>query len=205
MMQVEVRMGEPALQQDRIPYEDYLAFEATAEERHMYWDGEVFAMAGASMTHTLLESNVHAHLFLALRGHPCAPFTGNQRLRALGTDRSVYPDCVVVCGKREAHPEDAQAATNPAVVVEVLSDSTEAFDRGDKFAYYRSFASLQELVFLSQKAVRVERYRRGADGDWTLRDLGPGEALELASVGVTVAVDDLYAGADFGEGAAAGA
>ena len=201
----EVWMAVPALRQDRISYEDYLAFEATAEERHLYWDGAVVAKAGASMTHTLLESNVHLSLGLALRGRPCAAFTGNQRLRALGTERSVYPDCVVVCGPREAHPDDPQAVTNPVVVVEVLSDSTEAFDRGDKFAYYRSFTSLQELVFLSQKAARVERYRRGADGEWTLRDLGAGDVLALCSIDVTVSIDELYAGAQLGGGAGQGA
>lgn len=190
-------MGEPALKRERFTYAEYLELEADSPARHIFWDGEVFAMAGGSIQHNTLESNVHGLLFAALRGQPCRPFTGNCRLRALNSERAVFADVVVVCGPVITHPADGTATTNPTVVVEVLSKSTEAFDRGDKFVYYRSFPTLRSVLFLSQREVRVERYVRGLDDDWRLRDLGPGGTLEIPEIGARLAVEQIYENVHF--------
>lgn len=189
-------MAEPALKKDRLTYDEYRAIEDNTDVRHIFWDGEMFAMSGASDAHNIIESNVIISLGIALRGRPCRASTGNRRLRALGSDDAVYADATVICGGTVTHPEDRNAATNPVVVVEVLSDSTEKFDRGDKFAYYRSFPSIREVVLISQKQVRVERFTRTASGSWLLTELREGAALALESVDVSIPVADLYEGTE---------
>lgn len=189
-------MAEPALKKDRLTYDEYRAIEDNTDVRHIFWDGEMFAMSGASDAHNIIESNVHAMLHAALRGGPCRASTGNRRLRALGSDDAVYADATVICGGTVTHPGDRNAATNPVVVVEVLSDSTEKFDRGDKFAYYRSFESIREVVLISQKQVRVERFTRTASGSWLMTELREGAALALESVHVSIPVADLYEGTE---------
>ena len=189
-------MVEPALKQALFTYEEYLAVEAASPERHIYWDGEIYAMAGASVWHTTLETNLVGLLGTALKGGPCRPLVGNQRLRAPDSDRAVYADATVVCGPPVMHPQDRDALSNPTVIVEVLSKSTEAFDRGDKFTYYRSFPTLRVVVLVSQKAERVECYRRGERGVWSLHDLGADDVLDLPEVGASVALRDLYAGTE---------
>lgn len=187
-------MSEPALKQPRMSYQEYLEIEDKSDERHIFWDGEMFAMSGASPDHYAIETNLTGLLFIALRGHPCRPLTGNARLRAPHATRAVYADAVVVCGPVAPHSDDGNAVTNPTVIFEVLSDTTESFDRGDKFTYYRSFPSVREVVFVSQKERRVERFTRAEDATWNLRDLGPDDLLALDSVGVTIQVAELYEG-----------
>ena len=187
-------MALPALKQTHLSYADYLALEQGSQEKHTYWDGEIFAMAGASQEHYLLESRLVVRLGMQMVGKPCQPYTGNVRLRQIDSDKAVYADAVVVCGRLSMHPDDPQAATNPTVVMEVLSDSTEVFDRGAKFAYYRTFPSLQSFVLLSQAAPRVEHYRREADGRWVIEDLGVDDTLHLPSVDAHLAVREIYEG-----------
>lgn len=184
-------MGLPADKISRASYAEYLAFEEESNERHMYWEGEIFAMSGGSQDHYALESAIHLLLGIALGNGPCRAYTGNMRLRPPDGEDAVYADAVVVCGPREPHPEDPGAVTNPSVIVEVLSPTTERFDRGDKFTYYRSFSSIQHVVFLSQKALAIEHYSRQPDGAWRLRDLHPGDSLAL--LGVSLRVEEIYA------------
>ncbi len=105
-----------------------------------------------------------------------------------------HPDVSVVCGPRQLDPEDPNAVTNPTVIVEVLSKSTERYDRTDKLVHYRRIPSLRDYLLVSQTEVRVEHYRRNDDGTWTLRDVRAGESVALASLDVTLAIDDVYAG-----------
>lgn len=147
-------MGPPAVKSERVSWEEYLALEDPSGERWMYWDGELFAMAGATFAHDVIESNLHILFGGALRGSPCRPFTSNRRLRALEGDRSAFPDLSIVCGPHVAHPDDANATMNPTAVFEVLSDSTEAFDRGDKFAWYRGSPSVSWASSLGDAVAR---------------------------------------------------
>ncbi len=189
-------MAQPAVKLPRYTYEEYLEMEDRAEERHIFWDGEIYAMAGASLKHVALETNLAGALWQRLRDRPCRALVGNQRLRALDSERTVYADASIVCGRIVLHPESSSALTNPTVIFEILSESTEAFDRGDKFAYYRSFESIRSVVLLSQKTRRVERYYRDERGVWSLEDLGPDDTLRLPEVEVSLPITQIYEGTE---------
>jgi Uma2 family endonuclease len=186
-----VRMAQAAVRV-RLSPEEYLAMERSAEQRHEYADGEVFAMAGGTREHNLTTGNIHGELRLALIDRPCEVYNSDMKVQIAATDRYVYPDVAVACGEPKFEDETRDTLLNPVVIVEVLSDSTEAYDRGDKFAQYQMIPSLRDYVLASQKAVRIEHFRRLPDGTWLLRNLGPGERLVLESVGCEIAVDRAY-------------
>lgn len=174
-----------------ISYAEYLAAEKASDVKHEFLRGEIFAMAGGTPEHGRLAANVIYELRKAFGTKPCVVFTSDVRLRIAATDRSTYPDVSVVCGGIERAADDADAIINPVVIVEVLSDSTEADDRGEKFAHYRHVASLKEYVLVSQRAPRIEVYRR-EDRGWVLSEGGPGSAVRLAALDVDLVVDDVY-------------
>jgi Uma2 family endonuclease len=173
-------------------YEQYLAAEQASALRHEYLCGQVFAMAGGTPEHAALAMAVGVQLGTMLQGKPCRVFGSDLRVRIEGTDLSTYPDVTVVCGRLERSAIDPDAATNPVLIVEVLSDGTEAYDRGEKFAHYRRLTSLSEYVLISQRTPRLELYRRNSTGHWVLFEAGAGESLELESVGVKLDVDGVY-------------
>ena len=184
-------MGLPALA--LLSYEDYLRLEQETDVKHEFLDGEVLAMSGGTPSHADLITNTLVQLSIALAGRPCRPSNSDQKLRVLSSGFAFYPDVSVICGPRIPHPEDKNTFTNPTVLVEVLSPSTEARDRGQKFALVQAIPSLQEYVLVNTRLARVEVFRRNADPTWTLRVYGPGETVELASIEVNLAVDELYA------------
>ncbi len=184
-------MGEAAVPLRMTPAE-YLAFERASEVKHEYVHGELFAMAGGTRAHSLLAANVQAELRSALFDRPCEVHTSDLRVKIAVTGRYVYPDATVACGELRFEDDTLDTLLNPTVIVEVLSDSTEAYDRGDKFEGYRSVLSVTDYVLVSQKAVRVEHYRREPDGAWRFVALGPGDALTLEALGVRVELERLY-------------
>lgn len=125
----------------------------------------------------------------ALRGKPCRVYSSDLRIRIIETDLATYPDASVVCGRLETAPDDPNAALNPTLLVEVLSESTEAYDRGAKAAHYRRIPSLKEYVFVAQDEPRIEVYRRNDRGGWKLYEARSGAQLRLESVGVELDVD----------------
>ena len=175
----------------RMTYPEYVAGERASDTKHEYLRGEVWAMAGGTREHARLAANVIRELGRALEGRPCVVFTSDLRVRILATDRATYPDVSVVCGPAETAPDDVDAITNPTVLVEVLSDSTGADDRGQKFAHYRRIPSLREYVLVSQRAPRIEVYRREGDV-FVLTEAGPGGAARLVSLDVALPVDAIY-------------
>jgi Uma2 family endonuclease len=180
-----------AVPKERMTYAEYLAAEAKSDVRHEYLRGEVWAMAGGTIEHARLQSQLIASLTAALAGKPCIVLTSDARVRVVSTGLTTYPDVSVVCGKVERDREDAQAVTNPVIVIEVLSEATEAYDRGDKFIHYRRIPSLREYVLVSQTARRIEVFRR--DGDfWVLSEAGPGQSAKLASLEIALSVDAIY-------------
>jgi Uma2 family endonuclease len=174
-------------------YAEYLAAEAKSEVRHEYLDGEVWEMAGGTIEHGALALAVAGELREALRGKPCRAFSSDVRVRIPETGLTTYPDLSIVCGRVETAPEDKDAITNPVVLVEVLSDSTEAYDRGAKAAHYRRIASLREYVLVAQDEPRIEVQRRSEGGRWELLEARSGETIELASLGVRLDVAAVYA------------
>ncbi len=174
-------------------YAEYLAAEAVAEVRHEFLNGEVWAMAGGTPQHGALAAAMTGELHAALRGGPCRSYSSGVRVRIPETGLSTYPDLSIVYGPLETASDDKDAITNPIVLVEVLSDSTEAYDRGAKWAHYRRIPSLRECVLVSQGEPRVEVFRRIEAGRWELLEARPGETIELTSLGVGLDVAAVYA------------
>lgn len=187
-------MAEPARTTVPMSYAEYLAFEEAAEGRHEFVDGEIFAMSGGTPRHARLQLAVGGLLYAALAGRKCVPYGPDLRIYFVDEDASAYADAAVVCGKPHCPPQDPRAITNPTVLCEVLSPSTEAYDRGRKFERYRGLPTVKEYVLVAQDRPLVEVFRREADGSWSLRTYGPGTHAELASLDVRLAVDALYAG-----------
>jgi Uma2 family endonuclease len=179
----------------RMSYEEYLERERASTTKHEYLRGEVFAMAGGSLEHARLALRVGHLITAGIAQRPCEAFSADARVRVDETDLSTYPDVTVICGRIERSPRDGEAAINPTVLVEVLSDSSEAYDRGEKFAHYRRIASLQEYVLVSQRERRIEVFRRTAGGRWELGEATAGGRVVLESIGVELAVDDVYVSA----------
>ena len=177
----------------RMSYEEYLALEAASEIRHEFLNGDVWAMSGGTLEHGALAAAVIRHLGNALDGKPCRVFTADVRVRVLATGLSTYPDVSVVCGTVETAAEDPHAITIPIVLVEVLSDSTEAYDRGAKAAHYRRLPSLQAYVFLSQAEPRIEVFRRTAEDRWELMEARVGERADIAPLAIVLDVNAIYA------------
>jgi len=174
----------------RMSYPEYLSLEAASETKHEYLDGEVFAMAGGTITHGALAGAVITALSIALRDRACRVLSSDVRVRSKATGLATYPDVTVVCQKIEVDADDAHGILNPTVIVEVLSDSTEGYDRGAKAAHYRRIPSLREYVLVSQREPLIEVYRRNERGNWELFvEARAGEVAELTSCGTPIALD----------------
>lgn len=174
-------------------YAEYLLAETGGEVRHEYLDGDVWAMAGGTPEHGALALALAGEIREALRGKPCRLYSSDVRVRIPETGLSTYPDLTVVCGQLETARDDPDAIVNPIVLVEVLSEATEGYDRGAKAAHYRRIPSLHEYVLVSQNERRVEVYRRVEGGRWELLEARPGESIELASLGIRLDVAAVYA------------
>jgi Uma2 family endonuclease len=185
-------MVESRLRMDR---EAYLAFERAAPEKHELWDGEVYAMAGASLAHNWIVANLVHHISNALAGTECKALASDMRVRIPAGDHYVYPDVSIVCGRPVL--EGTDVLLNPRTIIEVLSPSTEAFDRGQKSAGYRSITTVDEIVFVSQRERRVECLTRQGDGSWNLRDYRDDDAVPLLSLKTPLLVRQIYDGVEF--------
>ena len=172
-------------------YEEYRRFEDTNPARHEYVDGQILAMAGGTPAHARLQAAVLFALERRLEGRPCQPFPSDLRVKVVATGVATYPDVTVVCGSVETDAEDPGAVTNPTVIVD-LSDSTEAYDRGDKFEHYRQIPTLQAYVLVSHRERRIETRRRAPDGSWSEHVAGRGQTAPLEAIGTELAVDEIY-------------
>lgn len=183
-------MTEPAAEL-RFDADAFLEWEAQQEQKHEYLHGEVFAMVGARREHVVVALNLAAALKQRLRGGPCQAYVADLKLQVEAADAFFYPDVMVSC-----HPGDHAATlflSWPVLIVEVLSDSTAAFDRGDKFAAYRTLESLQEYVLVDIPARRVEVFRRQAGGDWLFHEYLPGCGdCEFPAVSVSIPFDEVF-------------
>ncbi len=179
---------------------EYLAFEHEATERHEYRDGEIISMAGGSPQHSLIIANVIGGLHGRLKGKPCRVFESNLRVRSARDARYVYPDVSVVCNEARFDPADDKKTTiiNPRVIVEVLSPSTEASDRGEKFQRYIMVDGFEEYVLVAQNQARIETFLRQPDGTWSLAFFEGMQAVaRIRSLGVDLPLADIYAGVEF--------
>jgi Uma2 family endonuclease len=177
----------------RVSVTDYLATERRAETKSEYLDGGVFAMSGASRRHNLIALNAAASVHGQLKGHPCETYAGDMRVHIPAAGLYTYPDVTVVCGEPRFDDSELDTLLNPTLLIEVLSPTTEGYDRGKKFAHYRTFDSLQEYVLVAQEEVRVELFARQVDGHWLLSEASRLDAsISLASIGCELRLADVY-------------
>lgn len=183
-----------AAPQPRLSFEDWLAIERTATvQRSEYVAGEVFAMAGGTEEHNLIVLNVGAELRNQLKGRPCRVYPSDMKVHIAAADVATYPDVMVICGERQFYDGQRDLVTNPSLIVEVLSDSTEAYDRGDKFRHYRNLQSLQAYLLLSQYRVQAELFLRRPDGTWRLSTYqNPSESIPLPVVEAELSLAEVY-------------
>jgi Uma2 family endonuclease len=183
-------MNELALQK-HFAASDYLSWEEQQPDKHEYVRGEVFAMVGARREHVVVALNLAAAFKQRLRGGPCQAYVSDLKLRVEAADAFFYPDVMVSCDPRDHSA--SQFVEHPILIVEVLSESTEAFDRGEKFAAYRTLPSLEEYVLVDIPSRRVETFRRTADGDWLFRDHRAEDGdCRFASIEVSVPFDEIF-------------
>ncbi len=172
---------------------EYFRQEEQAPYRSEFYEGEIFAMAGGTANHNLITLNAAASLKSVLRGTPCKVFMADMRLLVKRRQLYTYPDVMVICGRLDYAPGRNDTVTNPTLIVEVLSPSTEAYDRGKKFEFYRTIDSLKEYVLIDQARMYVERHRPLGLGRWEMTAFeAPEDVLSLTSVGVDVTLAALY-------------
>lgn len=186
----------------RLTPQDYYALERAAEFKSEYYDGEMFAMAGGTTRHSHVKTQLIITLGNALKakGGGCLPYDSDQRIKITATGLRTYPDASVFCGRMEYDEEDDQKETaiNPTALFEVLSDSTEAYDRGTKAEHYRKIASLRAYALLSQNGPHIELYERQSDGSWKLTEAsGIDSSLEIQSLDIQLSLAAIYDQVEF--------
>jgi len=179
----------------KLTQEEYLVIERASETRSEFYDGVMYAMSGASRWHGRIAVNLIAKLDAQLGESPCQVFNNDLRVDLAATGSYAYPDVVGVCGEPRFRDDADDTLLNPVLAIEVLSPSTESFDRGGKFARYRRISSLKEYVLVSQDRMMVERFRRHGDsGEWILTEfMQPDDLLEFESIGCAVSLREIYA------------
>ena len=180
--------------------EQYLEIERKADFKSEYYQGEMFAMSGAQEAHILITDNACGELRQQLRQRPCKAYSSNMRVRISPSGLYTYPDVTVVWGKAEFLDSEVDTLLNPSVIIEVLSKSTEAYDRGAKFRHYRALQSLTEYLLISSREVAAELYTRQPDGQWMLTTKDQLEdSIELKSINCRLTLADLYDKVEFAQ------
>jgi len=173
--------------------DEYLRRELEAEYKSEYFNGEIFAMGGATEAHVSIVTNLIAALKPQFKNRPCRVYANDLRLRVSPTGLYTYPDVIVVCGERKFYEKQKDTLFNPTVIIEVLSKSTQDYDRGQKFEHYRALDSLQEYITVAQDRVHVEHYARQNDNRWLLTEMNASDAvLRLPSLGCEILLTDVY-------------
>ncbi len=186
----------PAAKQ--ISIEEYLLLEETAEEKHEYYLGEVFAMAGGTIAHNQIVSNTIAELNFFLRGKNCQVFPSDLKVHIEANSLFTYPDLSIVCGEPERWKNRNDVITNPVVLIEVLSKKTENYDRGQKFKLYRDIPALKEYILISSREILIEKYTRLSTYFWNFREINnPDEVLQIESIAFTCPIKELYRNVSF--------
>ena len=179
--------------------EEYLAFERRSEVRHEYVDGELFAMSGASERHNQIVVNLSREISTQFKGRSCKVYTNDMRVRIEGTARYVYPDVTAVCGPGRFDDKEQDTLITPNLIIEVLSASTEAYDRGGKFEYYRRIETFAEYVLVAQDKPHIEQFSRQPNGQWLFTATsGLESSVELTSVGCRLLLAEIYDKVEFG-------
>ena len=180
-------------EKNRISPEEYLTLERESSEKSEYFDGEMFAMAGASREHNQISSNIVRLLGNDLLEKPCSVFSSDMKVKIAETGKYTYPDIVVVCGDEQYEDENSDVLLNPLVIIEILSDSTEAYDRGDKFLHYQLIDSFSEYLLISQYFCKVEKFSRQTSDTWIYsKYINMKESLSIESLKSELLLSEIY-------------
>lgn len=186
-------MSHPGRRHHRYTYADYVALELTSSTKHEFLDGQIYAMAGGSEEHSALAAEVLRLLGNALVSTPCRAHTSDLRIYVESVGLATFPDGAVIGGPLEQHPPSPRAtALNPAILLEVTSDSSEEYDTGDKVEFYRTIPTLREYIIVSHRERRVTVHARGSDGAWSTRVAVTGGRVPVPSLGIELEVDQIY-------------
>jgi Uma2 family endonuclease len=183
----------PLQTKTKITPEEYLAAERISELKHEFFDGTIFAMAGASKRHNQISSNLVRIIGNQVLNKPCSVYSSDMRVKCEVTKKYSYPDVVVSCENENFEDEEEDTLLNPVLIIEVLSDSTEAYDRGDKFFHYRQIDSFVEYILVSQKNYHIERYILQSDNVWLYSEFKAiGDKINLTSIDCTMSIKEIY-------------
>ncbi len=192
---MEVREPAVAYAQRKYTIEEYLEIENAETEKHEYYQGEIFAMSGAKISHVNIVMNLSTALKVKLRGKPCQPYGNDLRIHIPTNTLFTYPDISIICGEPETLNSDDMNALNPTAIIEVLSPSTKSYDRGEKFRLYRDIMSLKEYILIDSQTVIVEDWYINDHGNWELNEFKTiSDTFKLKSINIDLSIEELYAG-----------
>ncbi len=191
-------VNDPALQYNYISADDYLKAERDAAEKHEYYQGEIFAMSGASVKHNRVFSNLFIDIGQKLKAKECRPYGSDLRIHIPQNTLYTYPDISIICGEPELTDEHVDTATNPTVIIEILSQSTRNYDRGTKFKLYRDIESLKEYILVDSLAVSIEVFSKNEINIWQLHEYKTiDDNLFSTGLNITISLKDIYEGISF--------
>lgn len=194
-MKMELREPAVAYGKMKLTIEEYLEFERDSEQKHEYYKGEIFAMAGASNRHNLLFSNIYGELAYRLKGKTCRPFGSDLRVHIPENTLFTYPDISIICRDIVSEEKSYDTFTEPSVIIEILSPSTKSYDRGEKFKLYRDIKTLEEYILVDSESISVEAWRINANGHWELEELKAKEdVLSINSIEISFKLSEIYEG-----------
>ena len=192
-----MEIKEPAIAygKQKFTIEEYLQMERSSEQKHEYYDGEVFAMSGASPKHNVIFRNVYGELVFWLKGKPCQPYGSDLRIHIPENTLFTYPDISIICRDIVTEENDEDTIIEPSVLIEILSPSTKNYDRGTKFKLYRDIPSLKEYVLIDSEAASVEIFRLNESGHWQLEEYkNPDDFLKINTVDFQLSLGEIYLG-----------
>lgn len=190
---MENEVKEPAPKYNYVSQEEYLQMERASDVKHEYYDGEVYAMAGASLQHNIVVKNINTRALPFLKGKSCDMFGSDLRIHNPENSLFTYPDLCIVCGTPEKSDSDNDSIVNPSVIIEVLSKSTKDYDRGSKFMLYRSISSLKEYILVDSTTISVEHFEKEPDGSWRLTEFRQlTDSFMISTIQLRLRLSDLY-------------
>ena len=180
--------------------EEYVEFERNSDEKHEYYAGIIYAMAGGSARHNRIAGSTYAALYTHLRRRNCTVYPSDMRVKAIQTGLYTYPDISVVCGNEQFEDKKQDTLLNPSIIIEILSPSTEKYDRGKKFQHYRSIFSLREYILIAQDEYHIEQFTRQSDHTWVFSEaVGLSEMIHLAAIQCTLLLEEVYEQVDLSQ------
>jgi Uma2 family endonuclease len=192
---VEVKEPAHSYQKKLYTIQEYLEMEKDSLEKHEYYKGEIFAMAGAGTRHNVIFKNIFGNLFIGLKGKRCQPYGSDFRVHIPENTLFTYPDISIYCGDVTISKEDEDTATGPTAIIEILSPSTKNYDRGEKFMLYRGIPALKEYILVDSESIHVEHFSLNKEGLWQLKEHNtPEEKIVIETLNVQLPLEDIYEG-----------